>query len=135
MVSAIMPSPIAASHLSWLSAARGRNVSSRTSVHFAAAHGVRGRRNAMARHVNGIGRRLVVGALAGAAGTAAMDLALYVRYRREGGKDPAWRWESAAGVKDWKEAPAPGQLGRKVERFVTRERPPDSWARPTTNLV
>jgi hypothetical protein len=36
-------------------------------------------------------RHLIIGALAGAAGTAAMDLLLYRRYRKEGGKETAWR--------------------------------------------
>ena len=80
-------------------------------------------------------RRLAVGALSGAVGTAAMDLLLYRRYRRDGGQDSAWRWESAEGVTTWDQASAPGRLGEKVERLVTRRPPPDRWARPTTNLV
>jgi hypothetical protein len=84
---------------------------------------------------SGIGRYLAVGAVAGAVGTAAMDVVLYRRYRREGGKDGLWRWESAAGVTSWDEASAPGQLGRKLERLVTRRPPPDRWARATTNLM
>ena len=83
----------------------------------------------------GIGRVLAAGALSGAVGTAAMDLVLYLRYQREGGKDSAWRWESAEGVTGWDQASAPGQVGEKVERLVTRRPPPDRWARPTTNLV
>jgi hypothetical protein len=35
----------------------------------------------------GLGRHLAAGMVAGAAGTAAMDLLLYQRYRRDGGKD------------------------------------------------
>ena len=35
---------------------------------------------------------------AGAAGTLALDVSLYRRYRADGGKDSFWRWESAAGV-------------------------------------
>jgi hypothetical protein len=83
----------------------------------------------------GIGRRLVLGALSGAAGTIAMDSLLYLRYRREGGKDPAWQWESAKGVTSWDEASAPGQIGEKVERLVLRRPPPDGWARSSTNAV
>jgi hypothetical protein len=84
---------------------------------------------------SGIVRRLAAGALAGAVGTAAMDLLLYGRYRREGGKEPLGRWELAAGVTSWDEASAPGQLGQNVVRRVTRRPPPDSWARTTTNIV
>jgi hypothetical protein len=40
----------------------------------------------------------VGGALAGAVGTAAMDLVLYTRYRRDGGKDGLWGWEFAGNV-------------------------------------
>jgi hypothetical protein len=79
-------------------------------------------------------RRMAVGALAGAAGTAAMDLLLYRRYRSAGGEDGAWRSESAQGVTTWNEASAPGRLGQKVERFVIGHPPSDRWARPTTNL-
>ena len=80
-------------------------------------------------------RRVVAGAFAGAAGTAAMDLLLYQRYRREGGKDSLWQWEFAGGVTSWDEASAPGQVGQKLERAVTGRPPPDSWARATTNLT
>ena len=80
-------------------------------------------------------RSLGAGALAGAVGTAAMDLLLYARYRRDGGKDGLWRWEFAGDVMSWDEASAPGQLGRKALREVTGDEPPDEWARPATNIV
>jgi hypothetical protein len=80
-------------------------------------------------------KNAAVGAVSGAVGTAAMDYLLYRRYRRGGGADPAWRWESAEGVTSWDEASAPGRVGEKLERLVTRRPPPDRWARPTTNLV
>jgi hypothetical protein len=85
--------------------------------------------------IGGLARRALAGAVAGAIGTAAMDLVLYRRYRRGGGKDSLWRWEFAGGVTGWDEASAPGQLGQKVERAVLDEDPPDSWARTTTNVV
>ena len=60
------------------------------------------------------GRHLVAGAVAGAVGTAAMDLVLYRRYRRGGGKDSPGRWELAGDVQGWDDAPAPGQAaGRR----------------------
>jgi hypothetical protein len=80
-------------------------------------------------------RRLAAGVVAGTVGTAAMDLLLYRRHRRDGGKDSAWHWESAQGVMSWDEASAPGQVGGKVVRLVTRRPPPDEWARSTTNVV
>ena len=80
-------------------------------------------------------RHLGVGALSGAAGTAAMDILLYLRYRRDGGNDSLWRWEFAGNVTSWDKSSAPGQLGQKLERFVTGQQPPDGWARTTTNLM
>ena len=79
--------------------------------------------------------RLVLGALAGVAGTAAMDALWYLRYRRDGGGDGPWRWETAQAVTTWEQASAPGQLGRKVAQATLRRPPPDTWARSTTNLI
>jgi hypothetical protein len=81
------------------------------------------------------GQSLLLGALSAAAGTAAMDLLLYARYRRDGGKDSVWNWESAAAVHGWDEASGPGQVGRKLEKLVSHRPPPDRWARTTTNVV
>ena len=89
-------------------------------------------------HSRGTARKLgtlVAGAIAGAVGTAAMDAALYRRYRSAGGTESFRRWESAAGVTNWEQASAPGQLGHKLVRFVTHREPDDKWARTTTNLM
>jgi hypothetical protein len=83
---------------------------------------------------SGLVRRLTLGVVAGAVGTAAMDLLLYRRYRSGGGKDPLGRWEFAGNVTSWDEASAPGQIGQKVERLITRTPPPERWARTTTNV-
>jgi hypothetical protein len=64
-----------------------------------------------------------------------MDLLLYERYRRAGGEESLWQWESAGDVTGWDKASAPGQLGRKVLRLVMGHEPPEEWARATTNLV
>jgi hypothetical protein len=80
-------------------------------------------------------RSLVAGALAGAAGTAAMDYTLYRRYRAGGGTQSFWQWEFAEGVSNWDQASAPGKVGQKVEQAVTHHPPPDRWARTTTNAV
>src|SRR6266581_1292264 len=82
-----------------------------------------------------LSRHLAVGLLAGAVGTAAMDLILYLRYRRDGGNDSLWQWEFAEGVTSWDKASAPGQLGQKLLRAVTGQPPPDDWARVTTNVM
>ena len=79
-------------------------------------------------------RNAIAGAVAGAVGTAAMDIVWFRRYRRGGGKDTFWSWESAAGVRSWDQASAPGRLGRQVLRALGQD-PPQEWARPTTNLV
>jgi hypothetical protein len=80
-------------------------------------------------------RNLGAGLLAGAIGTAAMDVLLYGRYRRDGGKETLWRWEFAGDVMSWDDASAPGQLGRKALRVATGDEPPDQWARATTNIM
>ncbi len=80
-------------------------------------------------------RYVGLGAVAGAVGTLGMDLVVYTRYRREGGSESAWSWESARSVENWDDASAPGQIGRKVAAAVLRREPPDRWARTTTNAV
>jgi hypothetical protein len=80
-------------------------------------------------------RNLAAGALAGVVGTAAMDLVLYQRYRRDGGKDGLWRWEFAGAVMSWQDASAPGKLGQRALRAAIGHEPPDEWARATTNIV
>lgn len=69
---------------------------------------------------------VAAGALAGAAGTLAMDLLWYRRYRRQGG-DPGFKaWEFSTGTKGFDEAGAPAQVGRKVlNATVHREPAPD----------
>jgi hypothetical protein len=80
-------------------------------------------------------RNVGAGIVAGAVGTAALDLLQYARYRRGDGKEDFWRWESAADVMSWDQASAPGQVARKAYHGVTGEDPPEDWARPATNLV
>lgn len=80
-------------------------------------------------------RGVVLGALSGVVGTIAMDCLLYRRYRRAGGTESGWRWESGQDVIDWQTASAPGQIGEKVLRAVTRRTPPDRWARSASNAV
>jgi hypothetical protein len=82
-----------------------------------------------------LSRHLALGALAGAAGTAAMDLLLYRRYKRAGGHDSLWQWEFAGDVTSWDKASAPGQLGHKLLRLCMGHEPPEDWARATTNLM
>jgi hypothetical protein len=80
-------------------------------------------------------RNLAAGAAAGVVGTVALDVANYARYRRNGGKESFWRWECASDVMSWDDTSAPGQVGEKVLHAVAGRRPPDEWARTTTNVV
>ena len=80
-------------------------------------------------------RNLAAGALAGGVGTAAMDLLLYERYQRPGGKDGLWRWEFAGDVMSWQDVSAPGKLGHRALRAAIGHEPPDQWARATTNIA
>jgi hypothetical protein len=86
-------------------------------------------------HGSGLVDHAVRGAVAGAVGTAAMDLLLYSRYRRADGKASLVEWEFADGVIGWDQASAPGRLGQKLERFLIRRPPADRWARTTTNVM
>ncbi|NIK61360.1 hypothetical protein BJY22_007077 [Kribbella shirazensis] len=61
------------------------------------------------------------GLLAGTVGTLAMDALLYLRYRKDGGKDGFPRWELSANVDAWDQAPAPARGG---ETAVRRAVPP-----------
>jgi hypothetical protein len=78
---------------------------------------------------------LVTGLVAGAVGTAAMDLVQFARYRRGGGEDRLLAWEFSAGLKDWEQAPAPAQLGRRVVEGVLQRELPAERAPLTNNLM
>src|SRR4051795_4093182 len=80
-------------------------------------------------------QRLLRGALAGAAGTLAMDLLWYSRARR-GGSDAAFlRWEVVRDLQTWDDAPAPGQVGRKIVATVTGADPPVARAAAISNVM
>lgn len=69
------------------------------------------------------------GLLAGVAGTAAMDLVWFARYKRSGGQDGLLDWEFSTRLKDWEGAPAPAQVGRRVvEGLFQRELPAETAA-------
>jgi hypothetical protein len=80
-------------------------------------------------------KALACGAVAGAAGTAAMDALMYKRYVADAGDQGFLDWETAVGVDAYDEAPAPAQVGRRlVEGYLQIELPPAS-ARPMTNVM
>jgi hypothetical protein len=64
-----------------------------------------------------------------------MDALLFSRYRHGGGTEPAFRWETSAGVTDWEQAPAPAQVGRRVVEGVFEIRLPSSRARLVNNVT
>ena len=75
------------------------------------------------------------GVLAGAVGTAAMDLLWFWRYKRGGGASGLLEWEFSVDLADWEQAPAPAQVGKRLyEGFFQRELPA-SRAALTTNVM
>ena len=79
--------------------------------------------------------RLAAGAAGGAVGTLAMDLTWYARHRRDGGTQRFVDWETAVETTSYEDAPAPGQVGRKLAAVVLRREPSPSSARAMTNAV
>lgn len=77
---------------------------------------------------------ILKGALAGAAGTLAMDAVWYRRYRSGGGDDPFAAWEFSADTTSFEEASAPGKVGRMAAEKVGIDLP-DETAGLTTNVV
>ena len=65
------------------------------------------------------------GLLSGVVGTAAMDTALFVRYRRGGGTSSPEEWEFSEVPSSWDDAPAPAQVGKRlIEGLFQVELPP-----------
>jgi len=78
---------------------------------------------------------VVRGALAGAAGTVALDAVNYIEYRAQGGEDRPLAWEFSARLDSWDDAPAPAQIGRRVVEGVFRIELPPSRARLVNNVM
>jgi hypothetical protein len=70
---------------------------------------------------------VTAGLLAGAAGTACMDTARYLRYRRGGGRESPLAWEFPP-VDNWDQAPDPGQVARRLIEGFTQRKLSDRWA-------
>jgi hypothetical protein len=68
-------------------------------------------------------------------GTAAMDLVQFARYQRGGGSDRLLAWEFSAGLKDWEQAPAPPQIGKRVVEGVFQRQLPPERAALVNNLT
>ena len=77
---------------------------------------------------------VVVGLLAGAAGTVCLDTVHYLKYRRAGGADSAVAWEFAP-VENWEVAPAPGQVAKRLLEGFTQRKIPDRAAWITSTIA
>jgi hypothetical protein len=78
---------------------------------------------------------LAQGLVAGAVGTAAMDLVQFARYKLGGGEERLLAWELSAGLKDWEQAPAPAHIGKRIVEGVFERQLPPERAALTSNLT
>ena len=77
---------------------------------------------------------VVGGVLAGVVGTVCLDAVNYLKYRRTGGKDSPLAWEFPK-VERWDQAPAPGQVGKRLIEGFTQRELPDRWAGPVSTVM
>ena len=75
------------------------------------------------------------GLAAGAVGTLAMDVLLYARYRRGGGKSDFPTWEFSADIPSWEQAPAPAQVGRRLFEGLFQKKLPTDRAALVSNVT
>lgn len=78
---------------------------------------------------------VVRGALAGAIGTLTMDLVWFSRHRRSGGEDSFADWEFATSTKEYANAGAPAQVGKRLAEGLFQTELPDETAGLMTNVV
>lgn len=71
---------------------------------------------------------------AAAAGTAAMDLYWYARYRAGGGESGPLRWEVIA-EEDWEKISTPGRLGKRLVEAFTGQPLAPRWAPLVNNVM
>ena len=77
---------------------------------------------------------VVSGVLAGVAGTVCLDAVNYLKYRSTGGKDSPLTWEFPK-VDRWDQAPAPGQVGKRLIEGFTQRELSDRWASPVSTVM
>lgn len=77
----------------------------------------------------------MAGVIAGAAGTLAMDLLWFARYKRQGGSSEFVPWEFSAGLDSWDSAPAPAQVGRRIVEGLFQTSLAPTNAALTNNLT
>lgn len=73
-------------------------------------------------------------AFAGLIGTAAMDLAQYLRYRAGGGTDSLGHFEFSS-VTGWETAPAPAQVAKRLVEGLLQTGLPDAKAGVANNVM
>jgi hypothetical protein len=78
---------------------------------------------------------VVRGLAAAAAGTLAMDLLLFARYKRGDGKSGFREWELSSTIEGWDQAPAPAQVGKRVVEGLFRRTLPDRVAPLVNNIT
>jgi hypothetical protein len=79
-------------------------------------------------------RSAIIGAGAGAAGTMAMDLVWYRRFRAGGGSQAFVAWETSEGTLNFESAAAPARTAKAVADLVGVDLP-ESSARMLNNAV
>jgi hypothetical protein len=80
-------------------------------------------------------RTAACGMLAGVAGTLALDLVWYVRYKRSGGESSFLTWEFSSAPTSWEEASAPANVGKLLYETATHQELPASEIGTTTNIM
>lgn len=79
-------------------------------------------------------RSMMLGAVAGAVGTLAMDLLWYRRFRAGGGSQEFVAWETSEGTEGFNDAAAPARTAKAVADLVGVHLP-ESSARTMNNVV
>ena len=74
------------------------------------------------------------GMAAGLVGTVCMDTVRFLRQRRSGGEQSFRKWEFAR-VRNWQEAPDPGQVAKRVIEGFTERKLPDGAAWPISTMM
>lgn len=77
---------------------------------------------------------VIKGSIAAASGTAAMDAAGYIGYRKDGGQETLLRWEFG-GITGWQQASAPGKVGKRLYEAWTGKTLGPQWAGLTSTMV
>jgi hypothetical protein len=79
-------------------------------------------------------RSMILGAVAGAVGTLAMDLVWYRRFRAGGGSQSFGAWETSEGTEGFEDAGAPARTAKAVADLVGVHLP-ESSARALNSAV